>query len=44
MLLALNPQQGATRIFIATLLALRPIEVFSTSIGGVYVSSITIPA
>ena len=37
-------ETGATRIFIATLLARRPIEVFSTSIGGVYASSITIPA
>jgi hypothetical protein len=38
------PKKGATRIFIATLLAIHPIEVFSTSIGGVYASSITIPA
>jgi hypothetical protein len=37
-------KKGATLIFIATLLALRPIEVFSTSIGGVYISSIAIPA
>ena len=37
-------EKGATRIFIATRLAHCPIEVFSTSIGGLYASSITIPA
>ena len=36
-------KKGATRIFIATHLVLRPIEFISTSIGGVYASSITIP-
>ena len=34
---------GATRAFIATHLALRPIEILSTSIGGVYASSIKVP-
>ena len=33
-------KKGATRIFIATQLAIRLIECISTSIGGVYASSV----